>query len=318
MRPYLLDFLIEAHTAFGLLPDTFFLAVNLLDRYCSRRVVYKKHYQLVGCAALLIASKYGDKKEKVPTVRELRQMCCQLYDEDMFLQMEWHVLQTLGWVIGHPTVDSFLQIALQESGSEGDLELQHMTWYLCEMALFHKEFVQTRPSLLARSALALSRCILGRPATRDDHWADFYDFSIVTSLAHLLPQCSQVLARKYCSMTLSSVAHTVEYFLQAQQQRETIAQATPPVVIEPKVEPTRHFSDPQTPQKHPFGAAVMLHGCLTPPITPENEQFVNPGYPKPQHYNTATGSFPPTPTPIHSSNMLDRYEYQTYLQPHHV
>lgn len=320
MRPYLLDFLIEAHTAFGLLPDTFFLAVNLLDRYCSRRVVYKKHYQLVGCAALLIASKYGDKKEKVPTVRELRQMCCQLYDEDMFLQMEWHVLQTLGWVIGHPTVDSFLQLALQDSASDGDVELQHMTWYLCEMALFHKEFVQTRPSLLARSALALSRCILGRAATREDHWADLYDYSIVTSLAQLLPQRSQVLARKYCSMTLSSVAHTVEYFVQAQQQRESIQQAAPPVVIEPKVEPMRNFNAPQTPQKHPYGAAVMQHGCLTPPITPENEQFGHAGSVKPsnsQYYN-GTSSFPPTPTPQQQSNMSDRYEYATYLQPHHV
>ncbi|KAA8576099.1 hypothetical protein EYC84_006261 [Monilinia fructicola] len=63
MRPYLIDFLIEAHSAFQLLPETLHLAVNLLDRYCSRRVVYKRHYQLVGCAALLIAAKYGDKKE---------------------------------------------------------------------------------------------------------------------------------------------------------------------------------------------------------------------------------------------------------------
>ena len=63
MRPYLVDFLIEAHAAFQLLPETLFLAVNLLDRYCSKRVVYKRHYQLVGCAALLIAAKYGDRKE---------------------------------------------------------------------------------------------------------------------------------------------------------------------------------------------------------------------------------------------------------------
>lgn len=36
MRPYLLDFLLEAHHAFRLLPETLHLAVNLLDRYCSR------------------------------------------------------------------------------------------------------------------------------------------------------------------------------------------------------------------------------------------------------------------------------------------
>jgi len=313
MRPYLLDFLIEAHAAFQLLPDTFFLAVNLLDRYCSRRVVYKRHYQLVGCAALLIASKYGDKKDKVPTVRELRAMCCQLYDEDMFLQMEWHVLQTLNWVIGHPTVDSFLQLALQDSASEGDMELQHMTWYLCEMALFHKEFVPTRPSVLARSALVLARCILGRPPARDINWADRYDSAIVLNLANHLPQPSQVLSRKYYSMTFSSVAHTVEYFLQAQQQRQTVTEPAP-VVVEPKIEPPI-FGTPQTPQKHPYGAAMMQHGCLTPPITPENEQFVQPGYAKPQY---ASAAYPPTPTPTHTSNMSERYDYHHFLQPHHV
>jgi hypothetical protein len=320
MRPFLLDFLIEAHAAFQLLPDTFFLAVNLLDRYCSRRVVYKRHYQLVGCAALLIASKYGDKKEKVPTVRELRAMCCHLYDEDMFIQMEWHVLQTLNWVIGHPTVDSFLSIALQESGSETDTELQHMTWYMCEIALFHKDFVSTRPSVLARSALALARCVLGRSPIREHNWEDQYDSNVVLKLANSLSQPSQVLSRKYGSITFSSVAHTVEYFLQAQQQqRQSAPEPTPAASQQQKVE-VMSFSDPQTPQKNIYGSASLQHGCLTPPITPENDQFSQYGYAKPQAPLTAC---PPTPTPIHhpvSSTVLpsQRFEYSQYLQPYHV
>lgn len=108
MRPYLLEFIIEAHMAFQLSPTTLFLTCNLLDRYCSRRVVYKRHYQLVGCIALLIAAKYGDKKNRVPAIKQLKSMCCSLYDDDTFIQMEWHVLQTLGWTLGHPTVDAFL------------------------------------------------------------------------------------------------------------------------------------------------------------------------------------------------------------------
>ena len=41
-----LDFL---HMAFSLLPATQFLT-NILDRYCSKLMVYKKHYQVVRCA----------------------------------------------------------------------------------------------------------------------------------------------------------------------------------------------------------------------------------------------------------------------------
>lgn len=316
MRPYLLDFLVEAHAAFQLLPETLFLAVNLLDRYCSRRVVYKRHYQLVGCAALLIAAKYGDKKDRVPTVRELKSMCCSLYDDEMFTQMEWHVLQTLNWIVGHPTVDAFLQVALLEG--RYDPEVEHLSLYIAEIALFHKEFVSTRPSVLARSSLALARCILSRNQTIVSEWAGAYDPQTVVSLSNHLYQPSQVLSRKYASMQLSNVSTTVDEFLQRQAQiaQRAAAPPTPPVVTaleEPK--PAMDVYGPQTPQKTHYGAAVIQHGCLTPPITPENDQFghgnvhIVKSQPMPPAY-------PTTPTPDHPSNMHHVQYYQnSYLQP---
>ncbi|KAF1966894.1 hypothetical protein BU23DRAFT_305892 [Bimuria novae-zelandiae CBS 107.79] len=310
MRPYLLDFLVEAHAAFQLLPETLFLAVNLLDRYCSRRVVYKRHYQLVGCAALLIAAKYGDKKDRVPTVRELKSMCCSLYDDEMFTQMEWHVLQTLNWIIGHPTVDAFLQVALAEGPF--DPEVENMALYISEIALFHKEFVSTRPSVLARSSLALARCILSRNDQKVSEWAATYDPQTVMSLSNHLYQPSQVLSRKYSSMHLSNVSTTVDEFLQRQAQiaRRAAAPPTPPTSTH--LEEPKSMLDaygPQTPQKTHYSAAVMQHGCLTPPITPENEQFIAKSYPMPH-------ALPSTPTPDHPANMHQAQYYQnTYLQP---
>jgi len=320
MRPYLLDFLIEAHAAFQLLPETLFLTINLLDRYCSRRVVYKRHYQLVGCAALLIASKYGDKKERVPTVRELRSMCCALYDEEMFIQMEWHVLQTLNWVIGHPTIDSFLQIALEEDG-HADIEAQHMTWYICELALFHKEFVSVRPSVLARSALALSRCILGRQHTQQTDWSNRYDATVILNLANYLSSPSQVLARKYGSNQLSSVASTVAYFVQQQNQKTAIVAGPTRPIVEDHSPP---IGNPQTPQKPQYGAAVMTNGCLTPPITPENDQSFQNGFAK-SAIPPLPPRFPPTPSPItrvEPPMVPSPYEhpnaYHPYMRPHFV
>ncbi|KAK2926491.1 Cyclin-like [Fusarium oxysporum f. sp. vasinfectum] len=128
MRPYLIDFLIEAHAAFGLLPETLFLTVNLLDRYCSKRVVYKQHYQLVGCAALLIAAKYCDKKDRVPQIHELNNMCCGLYEAGMFTEMEMHVVNTLDWAIG-PTTVEFSQLMVAEKGY--DQEVAHVATYPC-------------------------------------------------------------------------------------------------------------------------------------------------------------------------------------------
>lgn len=87
MRPYLVDFLIEIHQQHRLRPETLYLALNIVDRYVSKRIVFKKHYQLVGCAALWIAAKFEDAKDRVPTVPELCQMCCGAYDESAFLQV---------------------------------------------------------------------------------------------------------------------------------------------------------------------------------------------------------------------------------------
>lgn len=62
MRPYLIDFLVEIHSQYRLRPETLHLAVNIADRYTSKRIVYKRHYQLVGCAALWVAAKFEDAK----------------------------------------------------------------------------------------------------------------------------------------------------------------------------------------------------------------------------------------------------------------
>lgn len=277
MRPYLLDFLLEAHHAFQLLPETLHLAVNLLDRYCSRRVVYKRHYQLVGCAALLIAAKYGDRKERVPTIRELKSMCCSLYDDDMFMQMEWHVLQTLNWIIGHPTVTGFLQLALTEVAS--DPEVEHMSWYISELALYHKEFIPVRPSVMARSCLALARCILGRQQSPCDEWSAKYDPQVVLNLSNHLANPSQALSRKYASPHLSSVSTSIDIFLKhqamlAQRVIQPVAIDPPRMDMDP--EPSVTYLTPQTPQKPVF--TNMVHGMLTPPITPDKDHLINTGY----------------------------------------
>lgn len=308
MRPYLIDFLIEAHAAFQLLPETLFLAVNLLDRYCSKRVVYKRHYQLVGCAALLIAAKYGDRKDRVPMIRELKSMCCSLYDEDMFTQMEWHVLNTLEWMIGHPTVDSFLQIAFNDRPAYEDLEIEHMSWYLCEIAMYHKDFVSRKPSVMARASLALARNILGRSDPFEGH--DFEVSDVIVKLSGKVRSPSQVLFRKYASPHMSQVANILEHTIQQQEAMNRRASPpTPPCesVMQKPIPNTDMF--PGTPQKQPYGN--MVNGYMTPPITPEGEYFMNANENKGYHQAPRC---PVTPTP--SGNNPYVQEPQQY-QPYH-
>ncbi|MCJ1322334.1 hypothetical protein MMC15_007682 [Xylographa vitiligo] len=293
MRPYLLDFLIEAHASFALNPDTLFLTINLLDRYCSKRIVYRRHYQLVGCTALLIAAKYGEPGKKVPHIRELANMCCHLYDEDMFTQMERHVMITLEWVLGPPTVDAFHQIALDDGLYDPDLE--HMARYIAEIALFHKDFVSARPSEMAKVSLALSRVILNRPHPQSHEWAAGYEQSTLIALSQVVRHPSQILIQKYKSSHLSRASLVLEDFLAQQDAiaRNQLAPPTPPCehpssMVKEKVMVPGSF---QTPQKSQY-PVNMPHGCLTPPITPDSDCFggFNPGL--------EARRFPGTPTRI--------------------
>ncbi|KAK2601666.1 hypothetical protein QQS21_004817 [Conoideocrella luteorostrata] len=292
MRPYLIDFLVEAHAAFALLPETLFLTVNLLDRYCSRRVVYKQHYQLVGCAALLIAAKYGDKKDRVPQIHELNNMCCGLYDAGMFTQMEMHVLNTLEWTIGHPTVDFFSQLMVTEE--HDDREVEQMANYLSEIALYHRDFVSTKPSTMARSSLALARAILGRPEANDGEWDHTENLTLLTLSQHL-NQPSPTLARKYSTPHMSRVSQKLTDFM-AEQAAMAARNANPS--SSPTEVPSKQGDIYSTPQKG-HGAMMGFEGYLTPPITPDgacfgtgNHNVAKEAYPMPPRC-------PVTPTPQH-------------------
>lgn len=210
MRPFLIDFIVETHAFFNLSPETLFLTASLLDRYCSKCVVYKQNYQLVGCVTLLIASKYGEQKNLVPQIPELETMCCGLYNAGSFAQMEMHVLNVLEWSIGYPTVDTFSQPIAEEEHS--DQEVKHMTSYLGEIALYHRDFVSTKPSMMARSLLALARTVLNRPEVSAAQLNDAEELILFT-LAQHLKHPSPTVARKYSSPHMSGVSHRLASFV---------------------------------------------------------------------------------------------------------
>ena len=60
VRAILVDWIISVHSKFKLLPETLYLTINLIDRYFSLFQVRKSDVQLVGVAALLIATKYEE------------------------------------------------------------------------------------------------------------------------------------------------------------------------------------------------------------------------------------------------------------------
>ena len=57
LRGVLVHWLVQVHAYLGLMPETLFLAVNVIDRVLSARVVSLAKLPLVGITSLFIASK---------------------------------------------------------------------------------------------------------------------------------------------------------------------------------------------------------------------------------------------------------------------
>jgi len=270
MLPFLVDFMIEVHSQFRMSPHTLHLAVNLINRYVSKRVVFKKHYQLVGCAALWIAAKFEDAKDKVPTVRELKNMCVNAYEEDMFVQMEGHVLATLGWELGGvQTCEAFVehQIArLRGQHGHVDGRLIHLSRFFLDLSLFGREFLSFKPSEVATASVALARHILGsQQFIQHRHSERVVD--CVELLLTKIPSASTILRRKYSHKQLLDVTSIIDDFL-AQAARKEFQQITPPSSSHQSCPPLR-MSEVKTPDLH-----IQLPD--TPPHTPVTASTVPP------------------------------------------
>ncbi len=92
MRSILVDWLVEVHLKFKLVPETLYLTVNIIDRYLSKTEVSRPKLQLVGVTALLIASKYEEIYP--PELRDLVYICDRAYSK---LEVRRHIFMR-GWI----------------------------------------------------------------------------------------------------------------------------------------------------------------------------------------------------------------------------
>jgi hypothetical protein len=67
--------------------------------------------------------------------------------------------QALGQILATPT--------RSWSNEQNDREVRDLTAYLCEITLYHRDFVSTKPSIMARASHTLARAILNRPEVND-------------------------------------------------------------------------------------------------------------------------------------------------------
>ncbi|KAK4791742.1 hypothetical protein SAY86_032155 [Trapa natans] len=158
MRMILLDWLIEVHRKFELMPETLYLAINIVDRFLFVKAVRKKELQLVGISAMLIASKYEE--IWAPQVNDFVFISDNAYTSEQVLMMEKSILEKLGWYLTVPTPYVFL-VRYIKASLPSDTEMENMVLFIAELGLIHYPTVVSYcPSMIAASAVYAARCTL--------------------------------------------------------------------------------------------------------------------------------------------------------------
>lgn len=214
MRSVLMDWLVQVHNRFSLLPETLFLTVNYIDRFLSRKIVSLGKLQLVGATAIFVAAKYEE--INCPSVQEIVFMVDGGYTVDEILKAERFMLSMLCFELGWPGPMSFLRRI--SKADDYDLETRTLAKYFLEVTIMDERFVSSPPSYLAAGAHCLARLMLkkGDWSPAHVHWSG-YTWSQLKPLVSMILECCQspqkhhnAVYEKYCDRRFKRAAAFVE------------------------------------------------------------------------------------------------------------
>ncbi|KAM4555205.1 cyclin-A2 isoform 1-T2 [Odontesthes bonariensis] len=153
MRAILVDWLVEVGEEYKLQNETLYLAVNYIDRFLSSMSVLRGKLQLVGTAAMLLASKFEEIYP--PEVAEFVYITDDTYTKKQVLKMEHLVLKVLSFDLAAPTINQFLtQYFCNHSVSK---QVESLAMYLGELSLVDSDpFLKYLPSQTAAASYVLA------------------------------------------------------------------------------------------------------------------------------------------------------------------
>ncbi|KAH0448994.1 hypothetical protein IEQ34_022794 [Dendrobium chrysotoxum] len=216
MRAILVDWLIEVHHKFELMPETLYLTMFIIDRFLSMKSVQRKELQLVGVSAMLIASKYEE--IWAPEVNDFICISDRAYTREEILRMEKGILNKLDWSLTFPTPYVFIVRFLKAAVS--DKEMEYMTFFFAELALMHYSMVMYCPSLFAASAVYAARCTLKKTPL----WSKTLEYHTGYLEKHLL-ECAKLMIGYHSSATDSKL--TVVYRKYSKEELGGVALRSP-------------------------------------------------------------------------------------------
>ncbi|SPO25894.1 b-type cyclin 2 [Ustilago trichophora] len=172
MRATLVDWLLQVHMRYHMLPETLWIAINVVDRFLSVRVVSLAKLQLVGVTAMFIAAKYEE--ILAPSVKEFVYMTEGGYSREEILKGERIILSTLDFNVSS-YCSPYSWVRRISKADDYDIRTRTLSKFLMELALLDHRFLRARPSLIAAVGMFLAKKMLG--GEWDDAFVYYSDFT---------------------------------------------------------------------------------------------------------------------------------------------
>ncbi|CAG9768232.1 unnamed protein product [Ceutorhynchus assimilis] len=152
MRSLLIDWMVEIQESFELNHETLYLGVKLVDLYLDRVTVSKEMLQLVGAAAMFVASKFDERIP--PLIDDFLYICDGAYTRRDMIRMEINLLKVVNFNLGIPISYRFLR----RYARCGKISMPVLTLarYILEFSLMEYETISIKDSLLASASLYLA------------------------------------------------------------------------------------------------------------------------------------------------------------------
>ncbi|KAH9964368.1 cyclin-like protein [Lactifluus volemus] len=158
MRQTLVDWLLHVHLRYHMLPETLWIAVNIVDRFLSLRTVSLVKLQLVGVTAMFIASKYEE--ILAPAADEFVFLTKEGCTKEEILKGEQIVLQTLGFNISQ-YCSPYSWLRKISHADDFNIQTRTLSKFLAEVTLFDHRFLRVKPCMVAAVGMYTARRMMG-------------------------------------------------------------------------------------------------------------------------------------------------------------
>ncbi|EST07992.1 Cyclin, N-terminal [Kalmanozyma brasiliensis GHG001] len=195
VRAILVDWLVDIHAKFRLLPETLYLAVNIIDRFLSRRTISLSKLQLVGVTAMFIASKYEE--VMCPSIQNFYYLADGGYTDVEILRAERYVLKVLDFSMSYANPMNFLRRI--SKADNYDIQTRTVAKYFMEISLLDYRLMEHPPSLVAAASVWLAREVLERGEWTPTlvHYSTYSEQELLGTAEIMLDYCLRPITHQF-------------------------------------------------------------------------------------------------------------------------